>query len=1259
MYTESWTSLETENFNRLGNFDIKKEESDVIVKEAAWKLDELRKEIWSSLLPSEEWQNKINVILSSLSREEQIAVLRSFSESQQQIEKNLTEIQKARIEQVEIFSTLLTWIQTGLQGESEGTFSGVNLWLSNIFQWADIENLKQFLEKFDPIDVSNYIIQNKDATLYSYMTEKYPGQIDMFKRITFHSWMPFNWIGENGLIFSDVKNTGEVLKYRTEIVRFFRSSEWFGSYNISRIISTEWLRGKFDEMEWKIDKKKITEETEQEMKKNFWDEWEKTTIQALKESSTHVQKTEDELKTIIATYRENIRVETLKQKKEKAIGEMIFDTDNFSTYSAEEKELWNEYSDSMGFGFLNAADETWDSIATELAINAPLILASGWVANVAIKWLSKGANAIVPQILNRMGKSLGKNILGRTVLKTAQMAISMGVEWTVFEMAHHALSKADLNMFNEPGWQSKILWSSITLGAFKWVGKVQQSAMMKSFAEKISTGAGNIAHLKWLNTVLQGFPVGLQAGFGKIIAGMSAFEGARQLETSVMFLTGAAQATLWKKDLDNFYANLYDYCVANGGENYFHAMVSAHALNLAHNGASELGRKIKDKLWLKKSPDKPGSPDKAPDKNNAEVQQILSGELLPAIQKEIKDAWDKNAQDTKRIEIAERMIQKLRWNTVKLTDAEKKIIIDVHNMPASGPDGTYTPKDIAARAIKLTEIFTWTVWTMWHAIREALIRNGICGTAEVMDTKTYLDQKGKVGILLDWWRDTINIAGKACVFQFNKRTGELEISAGDTVICVSTTKTSVSNSSLRSILWDIPSDISLSFDWKADGQSVTVKKTTSGSPNKPLEDNTGNTHTLDTDGKVWIAFENGAHEINIAGRPFEFIYDSSSWWFSVFAKDGQNWAKIEQNRTKLSNETLKKIDPQFPEGVSLTFEWKEGHIVIKKVSWEQVLQSKKSPEQSITRNTTLKPITEVPRSVTIDIMGDTHWSYEGYLANLKSLWIINSAGKFTGSKTRIVLVGDILWDRNTGSMDTYRHIDWLKKQWADIQVLAGNHEDFVIGFLTDGNHAWSDALAQTLRGQWEWLLEFGRFVDPNLQSINPRTFPDKKDILTAMRDSTKGRQILEQMCQMKLGEHIDDTLFVHTDPTAGMINMIQKYWIDKINQIFQANMRASLLEGKELKTEPSFETIRDVFLHTENGRSEERPPMTENQWSALRSAWINRIIHGHTNHNGQHIRVWWVEVHSVDNGAFRRWVDDGRRSVGRIETNGWLSTSSN
>lgn len=41
-----------------------------------------------------------------------------------------------------------------------------------------------------------------------------------------------------------------------------------------------------------------------------------------------------------------------------------------------------------------------------------------------------------------------------------------------------------------------------------------------------------------------------------------------------------------------------------------------------------------------------------------------------------------------------------------------------------------------------------------------------------------------------------------------------------------------------------------------------------------------------------------------------------------------------------------------------------------------------------------------------------------------------------------------------------------------------------------------------------------------------------------MRKNLQGLRILEEMCSMKLAEHIDDTLFVHVVPNEVMLSQI-------------------------------------------------------------------------------------------------------------------------
>ena len=563
------------------------------------------------------------------------------------------------------------------------------------------------------------------------------------------------------------------------------------------------------------------------------------------------------------------------------------------------------------------------------------------------------------------------------------------------------------------------------------------------------------------------------------------------------------------------------------------------------------------------TPDNPRTvvPDKIFDTGNPE--ELTTGNLRPRIQETIRNAGDEDAQNTKRMEVAEEIIQQLTWRREQLTPVEQKVILDAHDVKPSGTGGKYTAADIAKKTRILAQAFPWNEN---KSIREAFIRNGIAGTPEAMVADyQVLDASGKVWIPLDGHESRVDIGGRKSHVKFDQKTGEFQITwdNGRTAI-IPKGKTSISHESLKAILWDVPQGTTLAFDWKPDWKTVTIRKV--------------------------------------------------------------DWRKGVWDVTTSSSEKI----------------------------WVR------SP---IRRNTQLMDPEIVPRDMPIAIVGDTHGSYEGYLKNLQSLWVVDSSGNFTGTTERIVLVGDILGDRNTGGVPTYQHIDKLRAQGADIHVLAGNHEDFVIGYLTDWDHGGGSAFANALvNNQWKWLLEFWKFANPDLVSLG-RDFPSESEILSAMRNRPDGMKVLESMCQLKLCEQIDDSLYVHTDPTEPMMDMVQRYWADRINQIFQQNMRANLIEWRTINTTPSFQELREVFLHTNNWRDDHRtgsplvPPMTPNQGVSLRNRWVNTIIHGHTDHQGQGYDVGWVMTYSVDNGAFKKWVDDGRRAVALLWQDGRLRGS--
>ncbi len=225
------------------------------------------------------------------------------------------------------------------------------------------------------------------------------------------------------------------------------------------------------------------------------------------------------------------------------------------------------------------------------------------------------------------------------------------------------------------------------------------------------------------------------------------------------------------------------------------------------------------------TPDNPRTvvPDKIFDTGNPE--ELTTGNLRPRIQETIKNAGDEGAQNTKRVEIAEEMIQQLRWRKDKLTRTEHDAILDAHEIKPSGADGEYTPADIAKKTRMLAEAFPWNE-NKW--VREALIRNGIAGTAEAMVSTNIFrafDTKGKIWISLDGVKADITVGGKESLLYFDPKTQSLKLFWPIQGTIIKRWQTFIDNETLKSMYWEsIPANMTVRLDWNPDWQTVVLRK---------------------------------------------------------------------------------------------------------------------------------------------------------------------------------------------------------------------------------------------------------------------------------------------------------------------------------------------------------------------------------------------------------------------------------------------------
>jgi hypothetical protein len=317
---------------------------------------------------------------------------------------------------------------------------------------------------------------------------------------------------------------------------------------------------------------------------------------------------------------------------------------------------------------------------------------------------------------------------------------------------------------------------------------------------------------------------------------------------------------------------------------------------------------------------------------------------------------------------------------------------------------------------------------------------------------------------------------------------------------------------------------------------------------------------------------------------------------------------------------------------------------------------------------------EISRAHRVDYLGDTHGNYEGFLYNMKKLWLIDARGDWIGGDRRLIMLGDIYGDRNLGSIPTALHLEKLISQGAHIEMIYWNHDDMVVSYF-DHAHNPNELIRQYLI--WHWLKgsrvlnsirgmqELAEFKKGSMPKdwLSIIREPDPESILGCMRKLKRWVKVLTNICRFQIGRVIDDTLFIHTDPVDSMITIFDKYdWdMEKINALFRGFLVHTLINGEkpDWATLEEVMLIRQLFISANNRRTWERniPQLSQHIAHEIKGRLnIHRIIHGHSNHwQAQTMVIWGLEITSADNSSFKKgnyapW--NTYISAGSILTNG-------
>lgn len=394
------------------------------------------------------------------------------------------------------------------------------------------------------------------------------------------------------------------------------------------------------------------------------------------------------------------------------------------------------------------------------------------------------------------------------------------------------------------------------------------------------------------------------------------------------------------------------------------------------------------------------------------------------------------------------------------------------------------------------------------------------------------------------------------------------------------------------------------------------------------------------------------------------------------SKDDINAADYDEYRKSLIklNEILKIdfLDPKVIEIMGLNKEafFKKYGVKIKSSATAKVEKKEGKLDWS-----------EVKRETDVMSVGDLHGEIEALRENLLTLGVVspdkNGKLEWIGQNKKVVMHGDILGDRGWHGLEILKELEELAQQaekaGGKIEILAGNHDDFFISFLTGkvaaGN---ADGFESCKQGDYYGLLELGKYIDPKKLTDNGITGNtiglsmqeklwnlveiERENILINMRNDIEGKKILETICnRFKLMEIVDDTLFLHTHPTTKIMQYLESNTnppnkenlvkvINTLNINYQHSLRELLLDGKVETTDKDYDQLRDIILHTDNRVDYDAKIFDD----TLRIMGINLIIHGHDS-DCRVSKNDNLPIFSVDNNAFKHYEGLNQKYPGHKE----------
>ena len=264
---------------------------------------------------------------------------------------------------------------------------------------------------------------------------------------------------------------------------------------------------------------------------------------------------------------------------------------------------------------------------------------------------------------------------------------------------------------------------------------------------------------------------------------------------------------------------------------------------------------------------------------------------------------------------------------------------------------------------------------------------------------------------------------------------------------------------------------------------------------------------------------------------------------------------------------------------------------------------------------------------------DLHGSFEAYWWNMREIWIVENIIAdpiWKWGDSVLIFLWDILADRNMESIKIINSINILRKSahiyWWEVHYLAWNHEDIWLSYFTE----------KSLPGWWNYML---------YMTYCPWVYEFKwlwttgKEKIENLKNIEEYKTVFEEILNMKLIHRIDDILFTHTLLNNGMIDLIAKYGVDNLNNMYMKYLKhLFLVESVENEEFKKYIEISDTFLSSWN-----RHYWGTIAFSKLKQLWINLCIHGHNSWKWAISTLSWVNNIDCD---FHYW-----KTIFKLATN--------